>query len=216
MSKENQEKFKVDEDKPIDWFETLYANSDTSGDGVPWANMDTHPALANWLKKNALDGTEQKALVVGCGMGDDAIALERLGFQVTAFDVSDTAIELCKKRFPNSKVRFIQADLLENQSQWLRQYNFVLEIYTVQALPPKYEQQLIQNISSFVADEGRLLVVAEVSYEERRLENGPPWVLTPEHVDSFTACGMTLIQQDIEVATEVFATETYISCFSRQ
>ena len=43
----------------------------------------------------------------GCGMGDDAIELERLGFVVTAFDVSHTAIKLCKERFPQSKVSFV-------------------------------------------------------------------------------------------------------------
>ncbi|MDZ7952448.1 hypothetical protein [Nostoc sp. DedQUE09] len=34
----------------------------------------------------------QKALVIGCGLGDDAEALAHLGFEVTTFDISPTAM----------------------------------------------------------------------------------------------------------------------------
>jgi len=98
----NQEQYSIQENQPSDWFEPLYAGSNTDGDGVPWANMETHPSFGRWLTQNPLAGDGKLALVVGCGMGDDAIELESLGFQVTAFDVSETAIKLCKERFPQS------------------------------------------------------------------------------------------------------------------
>ena len=164
---ETQKRFSIQEEQPSDWFEPLYSSSSKDGGGVPWANMKTHPSFANWLGQNPQDGEGKLALVVGCGMGDDAIELEALGFHVTAFDVSATAIEFCKERFPQSKVDFEQADLLEDQPRWHRKFDFVLEIFTVQALPPKYERELIQNISDFVAPGGQLLVVAEVSRETK-------------------------------------------------
>ncbi|MCC5670705.1 class I SAM-dependent methyltransferase [Nostoc sp. CHAB 5784] len=40
----------------------------------------------------------QKALVIGCGLGDDAEAIASLGFEVTAFDISPTAIAWCQER----------------------------------------------------------------------------------------------------------------------
>jgi len=131
-------------------------------------------------------------------MGDDAIELESLGFQVTAFDVSETAVKYCRERFSQSKVDFRQADLLEDQPQWQRKFDFVLEIFTVQALPPKYEREVIQNISNFVAADGQILVIAEVSREERSFENGPPWVLTPQHIDSFASCGLRVAGRYVE------------------
>ena len=201
MNNKTQEEFSIDEDQPSNWFEPLYANAAADGDGVPWANMDTHPSFAHWLTKNTLEGEGKSALVVGCGMGDDAIKLEAQGFQVTAFDVSDTAIKYCKERFPHSKVDFVQASLLDDQPQWQHQFDFVLEIYTVQALPPKYEKELIQNISDFVAPEGQLLVIAEVGKQERSFENGPPWVLTPEHIDSYVSCGLEVIEKHIKEDT---------------
>ncbi|MDX2370206.1 MAG: class I SAM-dependent methyltransferase [Colwellia sp.] len=215
MTNENQEKYSVQEDNPADWFEPLYAESSKNGEGVPWANMKTHPSFRRWLNHNQLSSSKKSALVVGCGMGDDAIDLENLGFQVTAFDVSETAIKFCKERFPDSTVNFIQADLLQEQNQWQRKFDFVLEIYTVQALPPKYETELIQNISSFVAPAGQLLVIAEVSNKERVFENGPPWLLTPQHIDSFVSCGInlknTVIEQDDSNQSEM---ETYVTEFS--
>ncbi|MBV1886200.1 MAG: class I SAM-dependent methyltransferase [Parvibaculaceae bacterium] len=212
---ERHKRFSIEEDQPSNWFEPLYSGANKAGEGVPWANMKTHPSFARWLAKNPLTGDKQSALVVGCGMGDDATELESLGFDVTAFDVSETAINYCKERFPNAKVDFCQADLLKDHSQWTRKFDFVLEIFTVQALPPKYEKDLIGNIASFVAPGGKLLVVAEVGKEKRSFDNGPPWVLTPEHREAFVSCGLTHEQTDIEKSSREGGDETFVSTFSR-
>ncbi len=149
-------------------------------------------------------------------MGDDAIELESLGFQVTAFDVSETAVKLCKERFPLSKVDFVQADLLEAQPQWQRRFDFVLEIFTIQALPPKYEKELIRNLSNFVAPGGQILVIAEVSGEERSFENGPPWVLTSNHIDSFVSCGFRVAGHHVDGESQSNEdTGTYVTTFVR-
>ncbi|MCB9426188.1 MAG: class I SAM-dependent methyltransferase [Flavobacteriales bacterium] len=138
--------YKISETEPTDWFEELYNDANVSGKGVPWATMDTHTLFKKWLETNKLDGKGKTALVVGCGMGDDAITLEKMGFEVTAFDVSGKAIEYCQERFKDSTVKFVTADLLKEIPEWSRQFDFVLEIYTIQALPPKYEHQVIEQI----------------------------------------------------------------------
>jgi len=216
VTNNNQDQFSIQEDQPSAWFEPLYANSNKNGKGVPWANMQTHPSFRKWLDQNPLEGGGKLALVVGCGMGDDAIELESLGFQVIAFDVSETAIKFCKKRFPQSNVEFVQADLFESQSQWQRRFDFVLEIYTVQALPPKYEKELIENISNFVAPDGQILVIAEVGSEERDFENGPPWLLTPKHIDSFESCGLRVTGAYVEKSSSEFGgLGTFVTTFKR-
>ena len=98
-------------------------------------------------------------------------------------------LRLCKKRFPNSKVEFIKADLIEGVSDWYKKFDFVLEIFTIQALPPKYEDLLIQNISDFVSDNGQLIVITEVQSEQRTYENGPPWLLNNDYIKSFERNG---------------------------
>lgn len=217
MAENKTRPFSIDEEKPNDWFEPLYANANQNGDGVPWANMDTHPSFKRWLERNELSGQNKRALVVGCGLGDDAIELEALGFQVTAFDVSDSAIKYCKERFPTSTVDFVQADLLKPLPDWQGQFDFVLEIFTVQALPPKYEEVSINAIGQFVAPGGQLLTVAVVGDQPRDFQNGPPWVLTPEHIDKFVQQGFEVAQSDIEGASPDKPTVgTYVTEFVKQ
>jgi SAM-dependent methyltransferase len=177
--------------------------------------MTTHPSFANWLGGNRLGGKGKRALVVGCGLGDDAIELESLGFQVTAFDVSATAIARCKERFPESSVGFEQADLLAPPSKWRNTYDFVLEIYTVQALPPKYEGGLIQSIADFVAPGGTLLAIADVSSRARTFENGPPRLLMPDHIDSYVSCGLSVQTMDIEKRSRGNDGGIYVTAFER-
>ena len=203
------------EDKPTDWFEELYSESNLQGDGVPWANMGTHPYFQEWLEKHLLQGNGRKAMVVGCGMGDDAIELEKRGFQVTAFDVSDSAINLCRKRFPDSEVDFVQADLFDYPENWIRGFDFILEIYTVQALPPRYEAQAIKGIADLVKENGQLLVITQVNTYPRSFEKGPPWLLTPDHIEKFEAQGLRLDDQ-IKKLTQSGENWAYISLFSRQ
>jgi 2-polyprenyl-3-methyl-5-hydroxy-6-metoxy-1,4-benzoquinol methylase len=76
------------------WFERLYA----AGGGVPWDRGAPHPLLADWARGRSFAGG--RALVVGCGLGEDAELVARLGFVTTAFDVSPTAIERARERFP--------------------------------------------------------------------------------------------------------------------
>jgi len=215
MDEQRRKNFGVDENKPNDWFETLYSKSNEEGNGVPWANMSPHPLFKSWMNKNLNIGKGKTALVIGCGMGDDAIELESNGFKVTAFDVSNSAIELCKKRFPNSEVEFIQADLIKGISAWHRKFDFVLEIFTIQALPPKYENTLIKNISDFVSESGKLMIITEIQKERRNFENGPPWLLNNDYKTSFENCGLKQIFHSNSTKAEI-GEQIHLTIFQRQ
>lgn len=215
MSEERRKQFGVDENKPNDWFETLYATSNTNGNGIPWANMAPHPIFKNWLDNTSSPKSTKTALVIGCGLGDDAIALEEKGYVVTAFDVSDSAIELCKKRFPNSNVTFLKADLITGIPEWHKNFDFVLEIFTIQALPPKYESTLIENIADFVAKNGELILVTEVQNEDRNFENGPPWLLNTNYIEKFEKLGLQKRFQSIEQEAEM-GDALHLTVFARE
>lgn len=215
MDEKTKNRLGVEENKPTDWFEKLYSEANEDGEGIPWANMAPHPVFKNWISKNPNTHKGKTALVIGCGMGDDAIELESQGFKVTAFDVSNSAIELCKTRFPNAKVEFIQADLLKGIPDWNRKFDFVLEIYTIQALPPKYEKTLIKHISDFVADKGKLLVITETHQGKRVFENGPPWLLNNDYIKSFEGCGLKQIFHSSSIEAEM-GEATHLTLFQRQ
>ncbi|MFD0964687.1 class I SAM-dependent methyltransferase [Pseudofulvibacter geojedonensis] len=204
----------IEENKPTDWFEKLYASSNKEGEGIPWAHMSTHPLFKNWIEQNQNIGKGKTALVIGCGMGDDAIELENNGFKVTAFDVSNSAIKLCKKRFPESKVKFVQADLIKGIPEWNQKFDFVLEIFTIQALPPKYEDTLIKHIADFVADKGKLVLITEIQNEKRSFEKGPPWLLNKNYITSFAAHGLKPIF-NINNSEPEIGDEIHLSIFQK-
>ena len=215
MKEALRNQLEIVENKPTEWFEKLYITTTESGAGIPWANMAPHPLFKNWIDKNELRSNGKTALVVGCGLGDDAIELELQGYQVTAFDVSKSAIELCKKRFPNSQVHFVQADLLKGIPQWNAKFDFVLEIFTIQALPPKYEQTLIQHVSDFVSDNGILVIVTEIQKEKRSFENGPPWLLNIGYIQSFKNKGLNQVYHTNNKLAEI-GDEIHLTVFQRE
>jgi 2-polyprenyl-3-methyl-5-hydroxy-6-metoxy-1,4-benzoquinol methylase len=58
-----------------------------------WWNA--HWSLYSAVKRLAMPG--MRALVVGCGFGEDAILLTHLGFEVYAFDLSSESLDIAKR-----------------------------------------------------------------------------------------------------------------------
>jgi 2-polyprenyl-3-methyl-5-hydroxy-6-metoxy-1,4-benzoquinol methylase len=87
----------------IGWFEALYKEAAGNTDVVPWADLEPNKFFKAWADKNGLIGNGKKALVVGCGLGDDAKYLHDVGFKVTAFDISPSAIEWAKTAVRRSR-----------------------------------------------------------------------------------------------------------------
>jgi len=83
----------------VGWFEALYAGAKGDPRAVQWADLLPNPHYVAWAEHRELRGEGKRALVVGCGLGDDAEDLARRGFRVVAFDVSATAIAWCRRRF---------------------------------------------------------------------------------------------------------------------
>lgn len=141
------------------WFEALYAEAHFDSHAIPWADIVGNPNLLQWLERQNVQGYGQRALVVGCGLGDDAEVLARRGFEVVAFDIAPTAIDWCKKRFPVSPVVYVVADVLDTPTAWEGSFDFVVEAYTLQVLPPHVRKQAITGIAGMVAKKGTLLVI---------------------------------------------------------
>jgi SAM-dependent methyltransferase len=175
---------------PTGWFEAVYANAASGQGSVPWAHMQPTPDLIEWLEAQQIDGAGQRALVVGCGLGDDAQALAERDFAVTAFDISETAVAWCRERFPHSSVDYCVADLLNAPAEWRQAYDFVLENRTVQSLPHDLAEPALAAIASFVAPSGTLLVLCHGRdpHEDRR---GIPWPLSHHELAALTQHGLT-------------------------
>src|SRR5271167_1531287 len=96
---------------PLGWFEALYQEADGGDAVIPWADGEPNPRLIEFWKAHPLETSGKRAVVVGSGLGDDAEQLALWGFQTVAFDISKTAIEHTKKRYPDTRVEYLVADL---------------------------------------------------------------------------------------------------------
>lgn len=174
-------------DDATSWFERLYVAAEAGETEVPWDRGEPHPLLAEWAAQRQPAGQGERALVVGCGLGFDAELFAGLGYDTVAFDVAETAVATARRRFPESKVAYVTADLLDLPASWREGFDLVVESLTVQALPVDLRAQAIAAVGTTVAPGGTLLVVAAAADgDAATAEPGPPWPLTRADIDAFT------------------------------
>jgi ubiquinone/menaquinone biosynthesis C-methylase UbiE len=177
--------------KPTGWFEVLYAQAREGKAMIPWADLEANPNLVEWLDRQQIDGTGKTALKVGCGLGDDVEELCRRGFLVTGFDIAESAIAWCQQRFPNSVAYYEVADVLNPPAAWENAFDFVLESYTLQVLPPAERQMALGQIVQFVKPGGQLLVICRGREVQEDLGQ-MPYPLTRDEVLQLTELGLKL------------------------
>jgi SAM-dependent methyltransferase len=174
---------------PTGWFEALYKEAEAGKSIVPWADRGANSGLVEFWRANPQATDGKKALVIACGLGDDAEQLAEWGFETTAFDISETAIRTARKRFPKSEVKYSVADLFQPPAKWDRKFDFVFEANTVQALPASIRAQAIQKIAGIVGPEGRLLAIVR-GREAHEPEGEMPWPLTRAELGEFVRAGL--------------------------
>lgn len=179
-----------DHKKATSWFEDLYKENYKQNENIPWAQMKPNEHLLEYIKLNPSSG---KALVVGCGLGDDAVVLSQAGYDVTAIDISHSAIKWCQERFDECEVEFIVQDVFELPQDMVGAYDFVFESLTIQSLPIEFREKIITAIASLLSQNGKILVVAHAKDEESK-KDGPPWPLEQEHIDIFKEIGLSELE----------------------
>lgn len=166
------------------WFDVLYDEAEGDPEHVPWADLKPNRFLVEWAESVKLEGNGRSALVVGCGLGDDARYLYDHGFRVTAFDISQKAIEWAKNIHKDTDIKFFTANLFDPPNEWRRRFDFVLEVYTIQALPMSMRKTTIDAISDFVAEDSELIVVQRARENDEE-PDGLPWALSPNDLTRF-------------------------------
>lgn len=173
---------------PLGWFESLYTQAARDFETIPWADRAVNPHLAAWCESGQLPRPGSKVLVIGCGLGDDAEYLSARGANVTAFDLSPTAIAWCRERFPETKVDYQVANLLE----FTGRYDLVVEIYTLQAMPLNLREQAITATGNLAEE---LLIICR-GRDETDPPGELPWPLTRQDLEALTTTGLTLVQHE--------------------
>ena len=176
-------------DDPTGWFDSIYSDAQGDHKAVFWADLEPSPYLVEWLDENPLDSSDKKAIIIGCGVGDDAEAISKAGYKVTAFDISPSAVELCKNRYSDTKVNYLVADLFEYPKEWIKGFDLVYECNTIQVLPGKYRLQALESMVSLMA-ENACIVVSCRSRESGEQEDAIPLPLDKYEIDGFVRAGL--------------------------
>ena len=80
-----------------EWWDNRYVD-----DHIPWDRQGVSPALYHWLEAGTL--IPGRILVPGCGRGHEVLELTRCGFDVTALDISPTAIAFLRQRLGEQRL----------------------------------------------------------------------------------------------------------------
>lgn len=184
MVKEHQDK-----DDPLGWFDSIYTDAKGDHNKVFWADLEPSPYLLKWLKQDS-NTQGKKAISIGCGVGDDAEAMSKAGYEVTAFDISPEAIRLCKQRYPNTKVNYLVQDLFNFNVLWKENFDLVYECNTIQVLPGKYRIQAREAMVSLIKKGGHILVSCRSRLKGKQ-KNAIPLPLDKEEIDCFKDYGLS-------------------------
>ena len=180
---------------PTGWFEQLYADAAQGQAIVPWDRRAPHPLLVEWIEQQPASSV-CRTLVVGSGLGDDAAFLAAHGYRVIAFDISKSAIESARRRFPSTPADFRVADLLNPPAEWHQHFDLVVETYTTQSLPVRLRPTVALHVGRFVAPGGKLLVLA-VAQDGDEPVDGPPWPLSRADIESFAVEGLKVMSLEL-------------------
>ena len=162
---------------------------------MPWAELTAHSYVVDWLDTPVVAPPGQRAVVVGCGLGDDAAELARRGYEVVAFDVSASAVAWARKRFRRAPVDWRVLDLLDLPDDLLGAFDLVVEVRTVQSLPGVVRDAAMHAIGTLAAPGGVVVAVSLVasSNDVARSWQGPPWAQAPSELAAYRAAGLERI-----------------------
>ncbi|MGH3473188.1 MAG: class I SAM-dependent methyltransferase [Nocardioidaceae bacterium] len=181
-----------------DPFDDIYAAVGDDLSRVPWAGLAPNPLLVDWFEHPppgaeapAIPEAEMppRALVIACGLGDDAEELSSRGYDVCAFDFSPTAIGWCHRRWTDSTVDYRVADLFELPASWQAGFDLVVEVNTIQSLPPEQHRSGIAAVARAVAPNAVLFARCSAREDDEPAPHRP-WRLTRTELAAFAEEGL--------------------------
>jgi 2-polyprenyl-3-methyl-5-hydroxy-6-metoxy-1,4-benzoquinol methylase len=135
-----------------DW-EQIYKNK-----AVPWDVGQAEDALVKLINSDFIKPC--KVLEIGCGTGNDAIFMAKKGFDVTAIDISKTAIEEAKKRAEKAGVHcnFLAEDIAELKSV-SDKFDFLYDRACFHFIPEEKRDKYIQAAKKLLVKDGCFVLI---------------------------------------------------------
>ena len=137
----------------------------------------------------------RRALDVGCGTGRDAIHLVKKGWQVTAVDLEERALEKARQRAAEegTEVDWVIGDVTNLGALGMQPgYSLIYDMGCIQGLPDEAAERAAEGITALAAANATLLFLAFArdrrmilprGMDRQHIEAlfGPAWQLTDTH-----------------------------------
>jgi SAM-dependent methyltransferase len=157
----------------MEHWDNRYHTGDT-----PWDTGHPSSELMRVLEEDKI--APCPAIDLGCGTGSNAIYLAERGFEVTALDLSPTALDQgrCKKAKAGVKTRFVLGDVLNPPEDIGGPYGFVFDRGCYHVVRRINVDQFLQTLEKITRKGSIGLFLAGNAKEKR--EKGPPTVSEEE------------------------------------
>lgn len=144
----------------------------TEDEAIPVSYLFRNEKQMPELEKIAFKKCKGKILDVGAAAGCHSLILQKKGFNVTALEKSDLAVEVMKKR---GIVKVINADIFEYHE---KQFNTILLLMNGAGIGGNIEglNKLLAHLKTLLLDDGQIIIdSSDIKYlfEE---EDGSMWV----------------------------------------
>lgn len=146
-----------------------------------WDQGQAHPCLDELLSEArgaSLLPDGARILEPGCGRAHTGAALARLGYEVTAFDVVDRAIQEARTLYADTpNLTLTTGDALHVQPAWRGRFDAIYDRAMMCALPPEKRRAYARACFDHLRPGGAFLSVV-VSERREKPEAGPPFAVT--------------------------------------
>lgn len=168
------------------WFEHIYEQAAKGEQPPPWSTGVPNRHLVRWWESHAGGTTSGRALVVGCGYGEDAVWLSAQGLEVVGIDISMNALRQPRRKSAPG-VQFVVADI-EGLPFRDAAFGLVADVYTMQCLEQTKRPSAARAMAGAMASNGTLLVIATKA--SGHVERDAPWTLTSGDLELFSRSGL--------------------------
>jgi 3-polyprenyl-4-hydroxybenzoate decarboxylase/protein-L-isoaspartate O-methyltransferase len=136
--------------------------SHTPADQLPW-----HSAVLDADLEAALKEGRGRLLDLGCGLGTVAIAAAKLGYEVTASDVSSVALEGARKAAGPLPISFVADDILSSKLEG--PFDVIVDRAVLHTLPSQSHDRYLRSIARLMKPGGRLMLKVHSDLAQTRM-----------------------------------------------
>lgn len=126
---------------------------------LSWASNHNSPIVLDTIQRY-VKNNHAKILDIGCGEGRDCLFLLKLGYDVQALDISEEAIDFCKKKADEKdKDRFHVADVCTED--FGGKYDFIYSVATIHMLVLRQDREsYLSFIRKHLTNNGYALILS--------------------------------------------------------